>query len=84
MTIHYIPDYLDYRVVIRIFENLGWKRFKRSKIGDVLSKGNISYPVPSKRAKKTKTASLLLVLRKLGTTRGEFLDALCTPRSITK
>lgn len=84
MSIHYIPDYLDYRVVIRVFENLGWKRFKRSKIGDVLTKGDISYQVPSKRAKKTKTTNLLLVLGKLGTTKGEFFDALCTPRSISK
>ena len=84
MTIHYIPDHLDYRVVVRVFENLGWKRVKRSKMGNVLIKGDKSFPVPLKRARKTKTANLLVVLRKLGTTKDEFFEALCTPRSISK
>ena len=84
MSIHYIPDHLDYRVVVRVFENLGWKRVKRSKMGDVLTKGDKYFPVPLKRAKKTKTTSLLVILRKLGTTKRDFFDALCTPTSISK
>ena len=87
MSIHYIPKSLDRRVVIRVLENLGWKRLRGSKKPrgqDVMVNGTLSFPIPMKRAKKTRTISLVTDLGRLGTTENDVIEALCTPRSISR